>query len=116
MKLLNRSEILAAKLKTKKINIPEWNGAVIIREPTAMERSEYELLVTKAVDDDEVIKKVRGICAAKCLVDDSGVRLFSDDDIEKLHDTSANALDRIIKVYRDLSLVDDEAIEVAAKN
>jgi len=116
MKLLTRDNILAAKLKTKKIDIPEWNGSVIIREPTAMERSEYELLCTKAVTDDEAIKIIRGVCAAKCLVNENDERLFSDKDIEKLHKTSANALDRIIDVYREISLVGDEQIEIAAKN
>jgi len=116
MKLLTRDNILAAKLKIEKIYIPEWKGSVIIREPTAMERAEYELLCTRAVNDDEIIKVIRGTCAAKCLIDDDGKRIFTDDDIERLHKTSANALDRIIDVYRKISLVGDEPIENAAKN
>lgn len=116
MKLLDRNKILSAKLKTITINIPEWGGDVLIKEPTGYERAEYELLISKASNDDNFLKEIRAICAAKCLIDEKGKRLFSDDDIKLLQEVSANALDRVIDAYREISIVSDEAITNTAKN
>jgi len=116
MKLLNRKDILSSKLKTIKVEIPEWGGSVLIKEPTGLERADYELICTKAADDDSILKTLRGICAAKSIVDESGNRLFSDEDITLLHETSANALDRIIDAYRTVALMSEGDIATAAKN
>lgn len=116
MTLLNRKQILSSKLKTQTLQIPEWGGSVLIQEPTALERAEFELLSSKAATDDEVIRKIRGYCAAKCIVDEKGDRMFTDEDIEALNEKSANALDRVIDVYREMSLIENDDIEAAAKN
>jgi len=116
MKLLNKEQILTAKLKTKKVDVPEWGGTVLIREPDGLERADFELLSTKAGTDDNIIREIRGFCAAKCLIDEKGNRLFNDDEIKSLNKTSANALDRIIDAYRNMALIDNDDIEQAAKN
>lgn len=116
MKQLTAKDILNSELKSKQITIPEWGGVVFIREPTAYERGEYEILVTNASNDDEILKEIRGICAAKCIADAKGNRLFTDDQINDLHKLSANALDRIIDAYREIALLEETDIIKAAKN
>ncbi len=116
MKHLTAKDILNAKLNSRQINIPEWGGVVFIREPTGYERGEYEILVSNASGDDEILKEIRGICAAKCITDSNGKRLFTDDQIDKLNETSANALDRVIDAYREIALLEEREITNAAKN
>lgn len=114
MKLLTAEEILSAKLKVKKINIPEWGGEILLREPTGYERAEYEEMLTKS-DNDIELRKLRGICASRCLVDEKGNRLFTDDQIEQLNKTSADALDRVLKSYDIMSQIKDDDITETAK-
>jgi len=108
--MLTRDEIIGKKiLRTERVEIPEWDGAVNVRELTGAERDEVESWITrKTVDSEEQIpvnrfENVRGKVAAKAIVDDSGLRLFSDDDAETLGQRSAAALDRIFTVALRLS-------------
>ncbi len=115
MKLLTAEQILSAKLKVKQINIPEWGGEILLREPTGYERAEYEEMLTKT-DNDLELRKLRGICASKCLVTEKGDRLFSDEQIDQLNKTSADALDRVLKSYNIMSQIkDDDIVETAKK-
>jgi len=115
MKLLTAEEILSSKLKVDKINIPEWGGEVLLQEPTGYQRAEYEELLTKA-DNDAELRRLRGFCAARCLVDTNGDRLFTDDQIDALNAKGANALDRVLASYQIMSMIKDEDITKAAKN
>lgn len=115
MKLLTAEQILSAKLKVEKINIPEWGGEVLLQEPTGYQRSQYEEMLTKT-DNDKELRKLRGFCAAQCLVKENGDRLFTDEQIDVLNKTSANALDRVLASYQLMSLIKDEDIDKAAKN
>ncbi|MFV1982996.1 MAG: hypothetical protein ACC657_05585 [Thiohalomonadales bacterium] len=115
-KFLSCDQILSSKLKTRELDIPEWGGTILIREPTAIERADFELLSVEATKSNEVMREIRGYCAVKCIVNESGKRMFTDEQIPMLNELSANALDRVIDVYRDMSLTEDIEIQETAKN
>lgn len=116
MAILTADQILNSHLKKVLLNVPEWGGDVFIKEPTGLERSEFELLTKNLNENDDIFKTIRGRCAVNCIVDAKGHKLFDDDQVNDLNSLSANALDRILDAYRDLSQMDDKDIEEAAKN
>lgn len=116
MIVLTADKILHSKLKKVLLNIPEWGGDVYIIEPTGLERSEFELITKNLNENDDIFKTIRGHCAVKCIVDEKGNRLFNDDQVNDLNKLSANALDRVLDAYRNLSEMDDKDIQATAKN
>lgn len=116
MGLLTPDDILYSVLKKQVLNIPEWGGDIYIREPSGLERSEFELLTKSINESDDLFKTIRGRCAVKCIVDEDGKRFFSDEQIDIVNSLSANALDRVLDAYREIALMVDDDIEKAAKN
>ena len=54
--------------------------------------------------------------AAAAVVDETGARLFSDDDVTALTQKSAQALDRVFAVADKLNQLGGQAVEDAEKN
>ena len=117
--MLSRDEILATSIPTEVVDVPEWGGKVIVRGLEAHERDTYEQsLLEQAPDGSYRAKRnlpnVRASFVARCLVDEAGERLFSDEDAELLGRKSAVALDRLWGVARRLSGMgsqeDEEAV------
>lgn len=107
--ILNRAAILANKtLKTQTVEVPEWNGEVIIRELTAAKAMELGANVKK--DDRDAM--VSWVVAST--VDDAGNLLFTDEDKALLGEMSAAAILRIGNAAVKLSGFGDE--EAVAKN
>ena len=114
MKILTREEILSFDdSKLEKVSVPEWGGDVFVRMMNGNERDAYEEWCTSV---KRSLIGVRGRLAALCIVDEKGVRLFSDDDIESLGEKSAAALERIVSAAMKLNAVSDGDIEELTKN
>lgn len=76
--MLNKEAILeAGKVKTRTVEIPEWGGEVIIRQLDAAE------LLSLTTDADG------SMTAAMSIVDESGNRMFSDEDLPLLRRMAA---------------------------
>ena len=118
MKTLTRDEILGADdLKTESVDVPEWGGAVTVRELTGTERDLWESSVVKTNGADVTIdsKNMRAKLAALCIVDDEGKRLFTEKDAIKLGEKSAAALDRVTDVARRLSRIGEVELDNLGK-
>lgn len=123
MALLTRQQILAADdLKTELVPVPEWGGTVLVRALSGSERDAFEQdIVTfrregKRTVTDTDLHNVRAKLAVHSIVDESGARLFSIEDIEALGSKSAAALQRVFDVAQRLSGLSDDDVEELAKN
>jgi hypothetical protein len=115
---LTREQILAATdVAIERLEVPEWGGVVYLKALTARERDAYEIscLKTNRQGKREFDgRNVRAKLASLTLVDESGARLFSEEDMNALGRKSAKALDRIFDKATDmngLSERDREALE-----
>jgi hypothetical protein len=90
MATLTKDAILSANdLPREAVEIPEWGGTVYVRALNGDERDALERMVTTD-------KVSRAAIAALCVVDESGKRLFSSDDLPALAAKHGGALERIV--------------------
>ncbi len=117
--LLTKEQILASDdLKYEEMEVPEWGGTVRIRTMTGTERDEFEASVfeTKGKDSKVNLQNFRSKLIAKTLVDDKGIRIFADGDIEVLGKKSSKALDRVFTVAQRLNGIGQKEVEDLTKN
>jgi hypothetical protein len=118
-KFLTRDAILKAQdLPTEVVEIPEWNGAVIVRGLTGAERDAFEqsIVETRGKNTRMNLRNIRAKLVALTVVDEDGNRIFSDEDAEALGKKSAAALDRVFAVAQRLSGLRPEDVEELAGN
>ena len=118
MALLTREEILTADdIKTEEVAVPEWGGEVLVRSLTGTQRDNYEMEIVAARDKGKLTKAaLRAGFVARCVVDEQGVRLFKDADIQALGMKSAAALDRVFAVAKRMSELSEEDLEAMLGN
>lgn len=99
--MLTREQILAAKPKTRTVNIPELGGEITIRGLTAHERDRYEIAIYSL--DSAAKDQHRGMLLALSIVDANGNRMFGDDDAVALGNLPAAVVNRAFGVAQRLS-------------
>lgn len=113
--LLSREQILAADdIKDEYVSVPEWGGTVRVQGLTGAQRDAFEvsLIEQKKGKSQEVnLRNLRAKMVSWSIVNDLGNRLFSDHDVNELGQKSAKALQRVFKVARELSGIDEEDID-----
>jgi hypothetical protein len=103
-----------------RVEVPEWRdaegnpGIVFIRVMTVGERDAYEneWLRKKETGVDDFRTKF----LVRCLVDESGNRLFDNGDVTKLATKSAKVVNRLWKLAMDHNNLSDSSVEETAKN
>ena len=109
LKFLTAADILNAKdLREKVIEVPEWGGSVTLRELTANDRDWLQASMVTDADDVKgaitieneggtklAITGFQTKLVALSIVDESGKRLFNNDQIKDLADKSGIVLTRI---------------------
>jgi len=116
---LSKDDILkAADTQTEEVDVPEWGGTVLVRGLTGTERDEYEASLMVRRGDQMVMNTANGRAKliAKCVVDDDGRRLFTDQDANALGEKSGKALDRLFDVASRLSGLREEDVKEATGN
>lgn len=124
MGALTRDALLAfakpANLPKKKIDCPELGGDayVWVRGMTGRERDEFERSNFKMRRGrfEPHLDNVRARLAAKCLVDDHGARLCTDEDAALLGDLRSDTLSKIYAAAQELSNVTDEDLDELKKS
>jgi hypothetical protein len=115
--VLSKSDILGrTALRTKEIEIPEWNGSVLIRELTQNERTEVELLVWDGKENKDVMRKLKVNLVILSVIDTEGKRLFDEKDYDELSKKSASAIDRISDAILKLSGITGKETKEIEKN
>jgi hypothetical protein len=112
---LSRDAILAAEdRKVEEVEVPEWGGTVKVATMTGTQRDSWEQSLVGKTGVN--IANIRARLVAACVVDDSGARLFTDEDAIALGNKSAIALDRVAKVAQRLNGLGKEDVEAARGN
>jgi hypothetical protein len=112
---LSRDAILGAvDSQTETVDVPEWGGKVSVRSLTGRELDSYNNSLRKQVGNQVVMQpNAHAKLVALALVDEHGVRLFTDKDVEALGRKNSKVLDRLWDVAARLSgLTEEEQAEM----
>jgi hypothetical protein len=112
---LTAAEILAADdLGLLEVKVKEWGGSVFIRVMTVGELDAYQKeWVGKR---DTGVDNFRAKFLARCLCDEKGQRLFTDEQVEKLAAKSAKVVGRLFDKAASHNAITDKDVEELAKN
>jgi hypothetical protein len=116
---LSRDDILKTDdLKRETVNVPEWDGDVIVRALNGRERDDWEASIVQQRGKDMVrnLANVRAKLVVRSVIDEDGNRIFEDRDANALGLKSAAALNRLFEVASRLSGLSDEDVEELAGN
>ncbi|MGW1000481.1 hypothetical protein [Streptomyces sp. NPDC002520] len=114
---LNRDAILGAvDVQSDTVPVPEWGGDVIIRGLTGDELDAFQGSIRqfrpsfdgKGMEPVLVQDGMRAKLLVKCLVDEAGERLFTDQDAPVLGAKNGSVIDRLYDVAARLSGLSEE--------
>jgi hypothetical protein len=105
--LQTREAIFATPdITTERVEVPEWGGAVLVKAGTGEDRDEFEkaLTIKRRGEGGKIIydsrrDQIREEAAWRCIVNDQGERVLTQQDIPALRKRSASALDRVFTVF-----------------
>ena len=111
---LSKADIVSAQDKKMiDIDIPEWGGVAKLRVMTGTERDRFE---SEFVNGNKTVDMVRAKMVAKCLCDEQGNRLFTEQEIPQLGEKSAAVLDRLFAECMRLNRFTKDDVETLAGN
>ena len=119
MTLLSKTAILAANdLKSEDIEVPEWGGAVRVRSFTGRERDAFEASMVRGDGKDRKVDltNMRARLVGLTVIDETGQRLFTDEEVDLLGAKSGAALDRVFAVAQKLNGLSGADVEELSKN
>ena len=119
MSLLSKTAILAANdLKSEDVEVPEWGGAVRVRSFTGRERDAFEASMVRGEGRDRKVDltNMRARLVGLTVIDETGQRLFTDDEVDLLGAKSGAALDRVFAVAQKLNGLSGADVEELSKN
>ena len=117
--ILTRDQILTAQdLAREPVAVAEWGGEVLVQALTGAERDAYEasLMQMRGNNPQWNFVNARAKLVARSCVDESGARIFSDDDVRALSKKSSAALQRVYDVAMRLSGLSSSDMEELTKN
>jgi len=116
MATLTKEQILQANdLKIETVDVPEWGGSVGVRTMTGTERDSFEQSIVEKKGKTN-LSNIRARLCALTVVDDSGKRIFNDNEVAELGKKSAAALDRVFTVAQKMNGFGEKDIEELGKN
>lgn len=116
MAILSKKDIFSKKdVQTKTINVPEWDGEVIISTMSGFARDKFEASILNKKGTYNPTN-IRAKLVAASVVDEKGELLFNENDLVKLGGKSCAALDRIFIEAQKLNGLGDAEVEELAKN
>ena len=119
MTLLSKTAILAAQdLQTEDFEVPEWGGAVRVRSFTGRERDAFEASMVRGEGRDRKVDltNMRARLVGLTVIDETGQRLFTDEEVDLLGAKSGAALDRVFAVAQKLNGLSGADVEELSKN
>jgi hypothetical protein len=107
-----RSRILAANdIKVEKIAIPEWGGDYYVRIISGTDRDSFEEGYA-----DQKMKAFRARFLVLALCDESGERIFKDEDVAELGKKSSVVLNRVFEEAWKVNAFTQEAVDELGKD
>ena len=119
MSLLSKTAILAANdLKSEDVEVPEWGGAVRVRSFTGRERDAFEASMVRGEGRDRKVDltNMRARLVGLTVIDETGQRLFTDEEADLLGAKSGAALDRVFAVAQKLNGLSGADVDELSKN
>ena len=116
MAILRAGDILGVCPKIEKVSVPEWGGEVCIRELLVDQREWFESWQLAGGDSPERFRGIRARIAAFCLCDETGQRLFADDDWQKLGNLPARGLDKVFEAILSQNGLSGSSLKELEKN
>jgi hypothetical protein len=113
MSILTRDQILATKIPTVEVNVPEWGGSVLVRGLTGLERERY-LAAMDADKKSDTNPTVYLVIAG--VVDEAGSPVFDYSDADLLLAKSLKTLLTLSNKVIELSGLSAKAEEDLEKN
>ena len=116
---LTREELLApVPVVIEKVEIPELNSHVWVKGMTAAGRTRFERQFKAETEakSNRRQQEVRERLVVACCCDESGVLLFSIEDVKALGKQSLAIVERIVLAAQKLIGLTDEDVEELAKN
>ena len=123
MARLTKEAILKADdLPTEVVTVAEWGGDVLVRGLNGTERDEFEASTIAlrgpmgkqtAVPDTA---NIRAKLVARCIIEDDGTPMFTQQDVHALGLKSSAALDRVFEVASRLSGISKDDLEELGKD
>ena len=115
MAALTKDQIVAANdLGLLKVTVPDWGGDVFIRVMTVGERDAYE---REWIGKRETgIDNFRAKFLARCLCDENGKRLFSDEEVGLLASKNARTCSMLWSKAMSHNAITNDDVEELAKN
>ncbi len=119
MTLLSKTAILTANdLQTEDVEVPEWGGAVRVRSFTGRERDAFESSMVRGDGRDRKVDltNMRARLVGLTVIDETGQRLFTDEEVDLLGAKSGAALDRVFAIAQKLNGLSGADVEELSKN
>jgi len=98
----------------EKIAVPEWDCAFYLRNMTGTERDSWELASFR--DGKISPEHFRAKLLVRCIADEQGKRVFTDEDAAALSGKSSQVLLRLYDVAARLNGIGVKAVDDLAKN
>lgn len=118
--LLSKDQILeATDIAYQTVSVPEWGGEVRVASMSGTDRDAFESSLVIVGADGAVsrnLDNMRVKLLVMTLVDESGNRMFSTDDLAMLGRKSAAAIERVYAVATKLNGIGAQAEADAEKN
>jgi hypothetical protein len=117
MATLAEQILQAQDIQTHKVEVPEWGVTVYVKVLKGRELDAFQasLLVqgnARAVN----IENMRAKFLVRCLVDEKGGRIFTDDEAKDLAEKSGGVLQRLFQLAQKLNGLDDAETGIVLKN
>lgn len=109
-----REQLLALKIPTATVKVAGLSDMVHLRGLSASERDLWEQHVFSERDSKKGVKNIRASLVVRSIVDESGVRLFTDAEIDQVGSMPASVIDKLYEHCQRLSglgMKDSEEIE-----
>ena len=110
-----REQILETNdLPLEAVEVHEWKTTVYMRGMNASERDHWEMSIyeNKGIKMDNI----RARLVVLTLCDESGNRLFNDEEVEKLGKKNAKVINKLFEIAQRLSGIGQKDVEELGKN
>ncbi len=114
---LSKSDLLGVTVQRETVYIPELKGSVIVQGMSGIERDEWEasLIRGKGKHREVNTRNLRAKLVTRCVLNDDGTRMFTDEDAAALGKIGAHVLQRLFEAAQKLSGVSDEDVDELGK-
>ena len=112
-----REQLLALKIPTATIKVAGIDGLVSLRGLSASGRDLWEQQIYAERDKKMGVKNIRASLVVRCITDDeTGVRLFTDAEIDQVGSMPASVIDKLYEHCQRLSGLGAKDAEELEKN